>query len=192
MTKLIKTFSHILKTALLVGFVSLPAHSANVIQTGVNPSLKMIVYGDYQCPFTALLLPVIEQLRTEYGDKLAIYFSHFPLSFHDQAVTASIAAICADEQGLFWDYSKNLLQNQAALADDYYLRTATTLSIKDPARFEACMKEPRVKSQVELEYLVGEAHGVSGTPNTWINGELISGAYPYSHFKEIIDRKLAE
>lgn len=168
-----------------------PARAAHVIQAGTNPPVKVLIYGDYQCPFTAKTVAVIDQIRAEFPDRVAILFAHFPLSFHDQAVKASVAAACADQQGLFWAYSKALFHNQTQLADDYYLSLADALQIKDRNSFEACLKDPSVKSQVELETLVGEASGVGGTPTAFINGEVVRGAYPYSHYKEIIERLLA-
>lgn len=180
----------------LIAFAALffisTAKAAHIINAGRDAQVKMVVYGDYQCPYTAKLSGVIEQLRTEYPDQVAIYFAHFPLSFHDQAVSAAIASVCADRQGIFWSYSKALFHNQAKLADDYYTQLADALQIKDRAAFESCLKEPAVKSQVELELLVGEATGVNGTPTTYINGEAVRGVYPVSHYKEIIDRLLAK
>lgn len=178
--------------ALTAFFSFSTSQAAHVIQAGRDAKVKMVVHGDYQCPFTAKLAGVLEQIRTEYPDQVAIYFAHFPLSFHDQAVSAAIAASCADRQGLFWSYSKALLHNQTKLAEDYYPQLADALQIQDRNAFEACLKEPGVKSQVELEYLVGEATGVGGTPTLFINGEAVRGVYPFSHYQEIIDRLLAK
>jgi protein-disulfide isomerase len=182
-------------TALLFvvfSFLSFSARAAHVIQAGQTPKVKMLIYGDYQCPFTAKIIASIERLRADYPQQVGIYFAHFPLSFHDQAVNAAIAATCADRQKLFWSYSKALFQNQAALSAEYYPRLASALKIRDITAFENCLQDPAVKSAVELEYAVGEAQGINGTPNTFINGELVKGAYPLSHYKEIIERELAK
>lgn len=182
-------FSGLIAFAALFSFST--SQAAHIINAGRDSKVKMVVYGDYQCPFTAKLSGVIDQIKIEYPD-VAIYFAHFPLSFHDQAVSAAIASVCADRQGLFWSYSKALFHNQAKLAEDYYPQLADALQIQDRNAFASCLKEPGVKSQVELEFLVGEATGVSGTPTIFVNGEAVRGAYPFSHYKEIIDRLLAE
>lgn len=188
-----KSFFKFLQLSVLAAlFAATAAQAAHVVHPGANPKVKMIVYGDYQCPFTARIVASLEQLRADYPDQLAIYFAHFPLSFHDQAVAAAIAASCADRQGLFWSYSKALLHNQSQLSESYYPQLADALQIQDRDAFAACLKEPGVKSQVELEFMVGEAIGVGGTPTAFINGEAVRGVYPLSHYKEIIDRLLAK
>lgn len=189
-------FNFVLKAAFLLSSLTLAlagvAEAANVIQTSEAAKVRMVIYGDYQCPFTKRSMGFVDQLRADYGDDLAIYYAHFPLNFHEQALPAAIAAVCADEQGMFWEYSKALFLNQGALASDYYKKLAGEMKVPDIKAFENCMKNPKTKSAVELEHMIGEALGIKGTPHTFINGESVSGAYPYLHIKEIIDAKLAE
>jgi protein-disulfide isomerase len=45
---------------------------------------------------------------------------------------------------------------------------------------------------VQKDMMDGQAAGVEGTPAFFVNGVLVSGAQPYSVFKQIIDAALAQ
>src|SRR6185295_16835150 len=48
--------------------------------------LTLVLFGDYQCPFTARLQPTIEQLQQKYGSaNLRIVWKNYPLPFHEHA-----------------------------------------------------------------------------------------------------------
>ena len=65
--------------------------------------LTLVVYGDYQCPYTRAVMPVIRDVRERLGDELRYVYRHFPLhQIHPHAQTASEAAEAADAQGCFW------------------------------------------------------------------------------------------
>lgn len=159
-------------------------------KAGPETEVNMLIYGDFQCPYTAMMMTSVDQLHADYGSKLSISFSNFPLEFHEQAMPAAIAAVCAKAQGLFWPYAKALMQNQTHLSSEYYLSLAKNLNMKNQSDFAECLKNPAVETGIEKEYDAALARGVDRTPTIWINNQQVVGAYPLSHFKEIIDREL--
>jgi protein-disulfide isomerase len=94
------------------------------VTTGVLPVLGQesapvtwVEFSDYQCPFCAKLYQQGEaQVKTNYIDtgKVKLYFRDFPLSFHPQALPASMAAACANEQGKYWEMHGKLFNDQTA------------------------------------------------------------------------------
>lgn len=68
-----------------------------------------------------------------------------------------------------------------ALAKDVKLDTKKLLS---------CMNSGEKQAVVAADAKQGDAVGVSGTPAFFINGRLLSGAYPFEEFKKIIDEEL--
>lgn len=61
-------------------------------------------FSDFQCPFCRRwTLDTLPALRGEVGKDVALAFLHFPITqIHPNAGNASVAGICAGEQGKFW------------------------------------------------------------------------------------------
>src|SRR4051794_36687121 len=72
---------------------ALGVSSALPMQGGATAPVTWVIFGDYQCPFTAKLMKTMRALEDQYGpDKLRVVFRHFPLSFHAKARPAHLAA----------------------------------------------------------------------------------------------------
>lgn len=67
-------------------------------------------------------------------------------------------------------------------------KTDTTLA---PEKFSQCLDSGKYASVIQADEQLGVSLGVQGTPATFINGYLISGAYPYEAVKSVIDALLA-
>lgn len=65
--------------------------------------IKVVEFTDFECPFCVRAFPTIEGLVKKYGDQLSLEYKSFPLSFHASAQKAAEAALCAGEQGKFWE-----------------------------------------------------------------------------------------
>ncbi|MBP9827788.1 DsbA family protein [Patescibacteria group bacterium] len=150
----------------------------------------LVEYSDFECPFCANHHPSMQQAVAEYGDDVAWVYRHFPLSFHPQAQPAAIASECAADQGEFWAYADALIENQASLGPAYYSDLAGELGL-NVNTFNNCLEDAEVAQRVTDDMNSGRAAGVSGTPATFVNGTLISGAVPYASLKQVIDAALA-
>jgi protein-disulfide isomerase len=111
-------------------------------------------------------------------------------SIHQYAQKAAEATECADEQGKFWEYHDLVFANQSAIDVDSLKGYAGQLGL-DTGTFDECLDSGEQNSEVEKDLEDARASGASGTPAFFINGELVSGAQPFSAFQEIIDAALA-
>ncbi|MCX6745824.1 MAG: thioredoxin domain-containing protein [Candidatus Parcubacteria bacterium] len=57
--------------------------------------------------------------------------------------------------------------------------------------FETCLASTKYDSLIQANQSEGSQLGVQGTPATFVNGYLVSGALPYEAFKQLIDELLA-
>jgi len=73
------------------------------IKGSPNAQVKIIEYTDFECPYCNMAFPTIEALLVKYGEKISLEYRSFPLSFHPDAEKAAEAALCAGEQGKFWE-----------------------------------------------------------------------------------------
>jgi protein-disulfide isomerase len=119
-----------------------------------------------------------------------LVFRHFPLSFHANAAKAAEAAMCADDQGKFWEMHRVLFANQQKLGIEDLKAHAATLGL-DTAKFNACLDGGGKKAYVDADLKAGAEAGVTGTPAFFINGKMLSGALPFAEFKKVIDAELA-
>ena len=69
------------------------------------------------------------------------------------------------------------------------LNVAQNIGI-DKNKFKSCLESGKYAKQVTSDLEDGKKVGVNGTPATFVNGQMVSGAMPYNTFKEIIDREL--
>ncbi|MCL5019399.1 MAG: thioredoxin domain-containing protein [Patescibacteria group bacterium] len=60
----------------------------------------------------------------------------------------------------------------------------------DKNKFKSCLESGKYTQKVTDDLGAGKKVGVTGTPATFINGQMVSGAMPYSAFKTIIDQEL--
>ncbi len=58
-------------------------------------------------------------------------------------------------------------------------------------KFNKCLDSGEKKTLVEKDTAYGSSVGVQGTPGFFINGQFLAGAFPFSLFKEIIDKQIA-
>lgn len=64
-------------------------------------------------------------------------------------------------------------------------------NVAGPAEFSKCLDSGSMAAKVNAELSLGESLGVRGTPATFINGYLVSGALPYEALKQVVDALLA-
>ena len=157
-----------------------------------EPAVTVVVFSDFECPFCSRLNPTIDRLLTDYPDDVRVVFRQFPLPFHRNAQRAHEAALEARAQrgdSAFWAMHDLLFQNQRALSPGDLERYAASLGL-DVSAFRAALDDHRHAAAIERDVALGQRAGVTGTPATFLNGRLVSGARPYADFEAIVDEEL--
>lgn len=154
-----------------------------------DAKVTLIEYSDFQCPFCARHEPTIQQAMKDFPKDVRVVYRHYPLSFHQNAQKAAEASECAAKLGgnnAFWAMHAKLFQNSEALNGavntDFYINLAKDLKI-DGAKLKTCIESGETASLVAEDMTSGNNSGVEGTPATFVNGRLVSGAVPYETFK---------
>ncbi len=151
--------------------------------------VTIVEFTDYQCPFCARARPTVSQVADEYKNDVYYVIRNFPLDFHNFARKAAEAALCANDQKKYWDYSTKLWDNQKALDVPSLKKYAEDMKL-DMKQFNECLDSSKYAAQLTQDQQEGMKAGVSGTPAFFINGQMISGAQPAEAFKKIIDSEL--
>jgi protein-disulfide isomerase len=144
-------------------------------------------------------MPQIEKDYIGTG-KMKYVFMDFPLPMHGQAMKASEAALCAGDQGKFWEMHDRLFANQNALATEALLKHAEALGL-ETTQFKECLDSGKHAAQIKAAMAEGQKAGITGTPGFLLgfieaDGKVratkkISGAVPYANFKATIDEMLS-
>ena len=167
-----------------------PARADDHVRGNPNGKVVIIEYSDFECPFCGRHFPTINQILTEYGDDVKFIYRHFPLvSIHPNAQKSAEASECAAEQGKFWEYHDILFANQTALTIPSLKQYAGQLGLNQ-SQFDSCLDTGKYASKVTAHAQEAQQVGVSGTPGTFVNDELVSGAYPFSTFQQLIEAAL--
>lgn len=171
-----------------------PITKEDYVRGDANAPVTMVEYSDFECPFCLRHLPNIERVLSEYKGKVKLVYRHFPLSFHPQAQKAAEAYECAGEQGgaekayLMHDKIFESNQNQT-MGVDQWKKIAKDIKLNSK-KFDDCLDTGKFANKIRQQMAGGSAAGVSGTPATFINGQLVSGAVPYEQLKSVIDGQL--
>ena len=136
----------------------------------------LLVYGDYECPYTRKALREIQALQAE-DPTVRLVFRNFPLTeIHPHALAGATAAEAADLQGRFWEMHDLLFHRQHALDEDDLARYAAELGL-DGERFARDRASEAVLARIRRDVDSGDAAGVAGTPSFFIAGRAYEGSY---------------
>jgi len=178
--------------------VSVRLEPPRLIVEATGPSLgpddapvTIVEFSDYQCPFCGRAEPVVKQVLAKYPDQVRLVYRHFPLdSIHPQARPAAIAAVCASEQGRFWEFHDKVFGSQRELSSERLAGFADELEL-DRESFDRCLESDAAAKTVADDLEAGQSAGTTGTPAFFVNGIMLSGARPLEDFVEVIESELA-
>jgi protein-disulfide isomerase len=170
-----------------------------------NAPITIIEFSDFQCPFCAKFhIQTLPKIMEEYikDGKVKLVFRDFPIqSIHSNALLASAAAECANEQGKFKEMHDKLFENQNewnSKNTDNVIILFNQYSLEmeiEEEKFDSCLRNGKYVKEIQKDLEDGRAYGISGTPGFFIGNDEIGfielkGAHPFENFKGIIETQL--
>ena len=135
----------------------------------LNAPLVIVHYGDFECPYSGALAPLLNQLQQELDGKMCLIFRAFPLDdIHPHAMQAALAAEATGES--FWEMHDLLFAHQKELSDEDLVGYAAQVGIGRDEFVEA-MNAPETRASVEESVESGRRSGAHGTPTLFLNGD---------------------
>lgn len=173
-----------------------------------DAKVTIIEFSDFSCPFCGAAVGENEevmaylkqrnpswqaplpQIIKNYVDtgKARIAFKYYP--GHGTGETATKIALCANEQGKFWELHDLIFRNQKDIENTAKVKEFAKSIGVDSAKLEACLSSKKYDSRLDKDTNEGRAAGVSGTPAFFINGVKVEGAESFEVFRQIIDSEL--
>jgi protein-disulfide isomerase len=138
----------------------------------LSAHVTVVNYGDYQCPGCQKRHREVERMFDELVNAVRFVYRHFPIvSVHPDALRAAEAAEAAAAQGKFWEMHRRLYSHSDKLEDRHLHRHARDIGL-DLMRFDREMSSHTYAEQIMKDYNNSLVNGITGTPTTFINGEL--------------------
>jgi len=158
-----------------------------------DAKVTVIEYSDFECPFCQRFYPTVKEILKSYPKDVRFVYRHFPLtSIHPNAQKAAEATECAAKLGgndAFWKLHDKIFERTPNIAPDVLLTLAKENGLKE-ADFKKCLDSGEMAAKVNQQMQDGSSAGVQGTPATFVNGKLSSGAIPLESLKAAIDAEL--
>jgi protein-disulfide isomerase len=153
--------------------------------------ITIVEYSDFECPFCSRGFNTVLEILDAYKGKVQFVYKHLPLSFHAQAEIASryyeAARLQSEEKAIL--VHDDIYKNQRKLRDngEKYLKELAKKIGLDMKRLEKDLNSEAVTTRIEEDKAEAEKFGFQGTPGFIVNGVPVKGAYPKSHFVDIIN-----
>lgn len=152
-----------------------------------DPVYELLLYGDYECPYTRRAMGVVTQLERRYGSELRFAYRHFPLpDYHPHAEHAAQAAESAGAQGDFWALHDRLFAHPEALSDEELAEHARAVGL-DGGTVVRDLEGGVHAQRVREDSADALAAGIRGTPSFVIGGEPHQGFYDLETLSEALE-----
>jgi len=174
---------------------TLTNHTTGAGTTGV----KLVEYGDFQCPYCEQYSSTVDNVVQEYGDKITFQFRNFPLtSLHQNAFAAARAAEAAALQDKYWEMHSTLYQasnwqdwtpakDPTALFDTYAQQLGLNVD-----QFKKDFASSKVNDLINADLAEGTRLGITGTPSFFVDGKKVTINNDPAAFKKVIDAAIAK
>lgn len=165
-----------------------------------NAPVTIDVFEDFQCPacqrFSESTEPLVIQNLVATG-KARYVFHNYPFldgngaGSSGESDQAANAAMCANEQGKFWEMQSILYanwngENLGAFSSRRLQAMAESIGL-DLDAFNSCFNENRYRAEIQADFDLGEQMGVSGTPTVFVNGTRVGAPRTVASYQEIAD-----
>lgn len=175
------------------------AATNHVIGKG-STGVKLVEYGDYQCPYCQTYHTVVKQVVEEYKDQITFQFVHFPLpNLHQNAFAAARAAEAAGKQNKFWEMHDQIYENAdpngatgwvaASAPTTFFNQFAKNIGL-DLKKFQADSASSAANDAINADMSKGNKAGVEATPTFFLDGKKVTIEGTPEAFKKAIDEAI--
>lgn len=178
------------------------ATPSNHVMGSSSSGVRLVEYGDYECPFCGQFYPLVKQVATQYQDRMEFQFRNLPLTqIHKNAFSAARAAEAASLQGKFWEMHDKLYENQdpngasgwvasSDPLDAYFVVYAKQLGL-NTTQFKTDFASTKVNNTINADVAAFKKTGADeATPTFFLDGKQIHPTN-LADFQKAIDAELA-
>lgn len=151
-----------------------------------DAEVTVVEYADFACGYCKKLTYSMGQMKKRYEGKVRWVFKHFPMNpqcndnikntRHKNACEAAVAGECARRQDAFWPMHDLMFKNQHKLGPEDLRYYAEEVGL-DLGEFDQCVASRDAMQVIQQNIDEGNpgALELTGTPRTFVNGQLFKG-----------------
>ena len=171
-----------------------------------NAPITVVMYGDYQCTNCALfarqnLNMLISQyvatgrIRLEFHQNPMLGLVNGEFDQTGESFVAAEAALCANDQNLFWPYHQTLYANtvgfeKKSFTSDRLKALAATVPGMDLDEFNSCLDSGKFTAQVRALADQAQSSGIGSDLTFIVNGQPVTGNN-YTELTQAIEQQIA-
>lgn len=170
----------------------------NHVEGNLSSNVKLVEYGDFQCPYCEAYFPTVQTVYNDYKDKISFQFRNFPLvNNHPNAFAAARAAEAAGLQGKYWEMHDTLYDSAnwqswtpASDPTSYFDSYAQQLGL-NVTQFKTDFASSKVNDLVRADMDAGNKLNIQGTPTFFLDGKQVQITNTVEAFKKVLDAEIA-
>jgi protein-disulfide isomerase len=153
-----------------------------------NPeaAVTVVKYADFECSYCQYFAQQAKPVMEKYKDRVRFVMKQYPMNpgcnpymegydKHPNACNAAFAAICAGRQGKFWEMHERLYAMAPGIDPEANRKAAADLGL-DLGKYDACLTEGATRDRIARDIEIAKRAAIYGTPRTYVNGRLLTGA----------------
>ena len=140
-----------------------------------DATVKLEIWTDFQCPICGTLVKdyfprlITDFVQTGQVRIVAHDIAILGATADNESVNAAVGAICAGDQGKYWQYHDYLFYNQSGenkggFSADRLKLFADYVGV-DRAKWDACVADPALATQMKTNTVDASRLGVTSTPS---------------------------
>lgn len=198
------TIAVIAGAVLIVGGLLFVARGTSYALTVLDPQkgpddapILVEEFSDFQCNACAAAYTIIKEVAKQYPNQVKFVYRDFPLPSHFDARPAAVGALCAAQQGKFFEFHDRIFDEQAKWSApdgdiDGLISDLVGEFELDRVDFELCQDSRDARNAVQKDVNEGTDLGVNATPTFFVGGEKIENPGSLFSWMKLIDLKLEE
>lgn len=176
--------------------------ASNHVEGSTSTGVKLVEYGDYECPYCGEYYPIVKQVAADYSTQIQFQFRNLPLTqLHKNAFAGARAAEAASLQGKFWQMHDTLYENQDPNGaqgwvasndplDDYFVGFAQQLGL-NITQFKTDFASSQVNATINADVAAFDKTGAQeATPSFFLDGKQIQPGYSVADFQKFINAEI--
>jgi protein-disulfide isomerase len=140
---------------------------------------QLVEFLDFECESCRAAVPLVEELKKEFGDRITFVNRYFPLPGHRNSGTAALAVEAAAQQGKYEQMYTKMFDTQPQWGEKQdsqaaLFRTFVQELGLDMDKYDATVADEKTRDRIRKDVADGTALGVTGTPTFFLNSEKLT------------------
>lgn len=170
------------------------ASDGNCVTTGTSDApVTLVEVSDFGCSHCRNFHQTkASEIMERFVDQGLVRWISVPYALGPQTVPAANAAMCANEQGQYFEFSEELFNIEpveAALTRDAFLSAGEDIGL-DVDSFMVCVEDGRHNNTISTNQAAARIAKVNSTPSFFVNDQIIRGNVPLEEFERRFNEAL--